>query len=356
MNTPQEPTGALGGPQRRLDENAPPAGGPTRRSVLAVIAGGFGLTATATARRALASPLAPFSPRRSAASTWDLTAGASTYTFGDGATVPFCRYTPAAPGGLRGMLPYAEATEGTPMTVSVTNTLPVPMRPAILGVENGPWLRPGTSGSFTFNMPPAGTYLLGTAPARRRPATAPMGASDAARPTNGLSGTLVSRPASGAQVLYDGGPAYDREFVLLYDDADDHRNALMGSRIALPTEPYEANYFTLNGLGFPDIAGDADTVVAAALGERVLLRLGNLGRTRQSVHFHGFHCNVATFNNMPETHFGEKDTVQVASGTTTDVIFTANQLGSYPLHPHNVQAVTANGAYPYGQLTLIVIS
>ncbi|MDP6956798.1 MAG: multicopper oxidase domain-containing protein [Planctomycetota bacterium] len=327
--------------------------GPSRRSLLAIIAGGFGLTATATARRALATPRALASP---AAGTWDLTATPASTTFGDGATIPFFRYTPTAAGSLRGMLPYAEATEGTPMTVTVTNTLPVPIRPALLGVENGPWLRPGSTGSFTFNMPPAGTYLLGTAPRRRSAAPGIPGTADALRPTIGLSGTLVSRPTSGAQVLYDGGPAFDREYVLLYDDADDRQSALLASRGALPTEPYEANYFTLNGLGFPDTASDADTVVAAAQGERVLIRLGNLGRTRQAIHFHGFHCNIATFNNVPETNFGEKDTVQVATGTTTDVIFNANQLGIFPLHPHNVQAVTANGSYPFGQLTLIVVS
>ncbi|MDP6520789.1 MAG: multicopper oxidase domain-containing protein [Planctomycetota bacterium] len=298
----------------------------------------------------MALPLPPVAP----ATVWRLTADPSSTTFGNGVTIPFFRYN--TNGTRRGALPFAQATEGSSLTVLVTNNLPHAFRPEIVGVATGPLIRPGTSASFSFNMPPAGTYLLSADGGKTAPAPGNFGAAHISRPTNGLSGTLVSRPSSGAQVLYDGGPAYDREYVLLYDDADDRRNALQGSLGSIPRQPYEANYFTLNGMGFPDIAGDTDSVVAAGLGERVLLRLGNLGRTRQCIHFHGFHADTATRDNLPEIHWGEKDTIPVPTRTTTDVLFTANQLGTYPLHPHNVQAVTADGAYPFGQLTLIVVS
>jgi hypothetical protein len=51
-----------------------------------------------------------------------------------------------------------------------------------------------------------------------------------------------------------------------------------------------------------------------------------------------------------------KDTVEVASGTTVELILDVNQTGSYPVHPHSLTAVTANGLYPYGALNLIVAS
>ena len=56
---------------------------------------------------------------------------------------------------------------------------------------------------------------------------------------------------------------------------------------------------------------------------------------------------------MPNTVLPPKDTVAVPGGGTTDVILNVNQTGLYPVHPHSLTAVTANGLYPYGQLTLI---
>ena len=40
------------------------------------------------------------------------------------------------------------------------------------------------------------------------------------RVPHGLAATLVSRPTSGLQELWSGGPSFEREYVLLYEDAD----------------------------------------------------------------------------------------------------------------------------------------
>ncbi len=322
---------------------------PSRRSLLGAFAGGVGLTATATAHRAITQP---FSEKKGVASNWDLHAVLSSTSFGDGATIPYFSFLAVGGGSTRGQLPYAEGTEGSPMTVTVTNSLAVAFQPAILGVARGPMIQPGQTASFTFTMPPAGTWLLSAAPSRGPSSPTAL----ANRPTSGLWGTLVSRPASGQQVLYDGGPAYDREYVLLYDDADDRQNAVQSDPRAQLPGPYEPNYYRLNGMGFPDIAADTDTVIGATVGDRVLLRLGNMGHTRQALHMHGFHFDVAAQDNTPEQRLGEKDTIGIPWGKTADIIFTVNQAGAFPFHPHDVQCVTANGLYPYGQLTLIVAS
>jgi len=330
---------------------------PSRRTLLGILAGGAGLTASATAKSALAVPsLGNRSGTKGAPATWVLDAVETANSFGDGATIPFFQYQAIGGGQTRGSLPYAEATEGVSMTVTVTNSLAISIRPAVIGVARGPWIRPGQTDTFTFAMPPAGTWLLSTAQgphggvAGSRPATA------AGRPTTGLGGTLVSRPSSGKQVLYDGGPSFDREYVLLFDDADDRWNAIQNDPRASLTGPYEANYFRMNGLSFPGTLGDTDTLISAMMGERVLIRMGNLGRVRQSMHMHGFHSDLVARNNIPEVHLGLKDTFPIPWGTTTDIITTVNQQGMYPFHPHDATAVTANGFYPFGQLTLVVVS
>ena len=330
---------------------------PSRRTLLGILAGGAGLTASATAKRALSVPgLGNGSGAKGAPATWVLDAVETANSFGDGATIPFFEYRAVGGGQTRGSLPYAEATEGVSMTITVTNSLAVPIRPAVIGVARGPWIRPGQTDSFAFTMPPAGTWLLSTAQGPLGSGIGSRQAIAAGRPTTGLGGTLVSRPASGNQVLYDGGPGFDREYVLLMDDADDRWNAIQNDPRASFSNPYEPNYFRTNGLAFPDTFADVDTVISAMVGERVLIRLGNLGRVHQAVHMHGYHSDVAARNNVPEVHLGPKDTFPVPFGTTIDIITTVNQQGMFPFHPHDVTAVTANGFYPFGQLLLIVVN
>ena len=330
---------------------------PSRRTLLGILAGGAGLTASATAKRALSVPgLGNGSGAKGAPATWVLDAVETANSFGDGATIPFFEYRAVGGGQTRGSLPYAEATEGVSMTITVTNSLAVPIRPAVIGVARGPWIRPGQTDSFAFTMPPAGTWLLSTAQGPLGSGIGSRQAIAAGRPTTGLGGTLVSRPASGNQVLYDGGPGFDREYVLLMDDADDRWNAIQNDPRASFSNPYEPNYFRTNGLAFPDTFADVDTVISAMVGERVLIRLGNLGRVHQAVHMHGYHSDVAARNNVPEVHLGPKDTFPIPFGTTIDIITTVNQQGMFPFHPHDVTAVTANGFYPFGQLLLIVVN
>ena len=285
-----------------------------------------------------------------------LRASPTSYTFPEGTTLPFFRLAHDGAGTNHGLIPVVEATEGDTVTLHVDNQLPITVRPSLLGVADGPRIRAGQAAQFTFTMPPAGSYLVGHADAHR-PGPGTLHAIDPQRPMSGFSALAISRPVSGANELWSGGPTFDREYFLLYEDADDRWNALMPNpRGPLPSEPYEPNYFMVNGFSYPDIASDPSSLVAGNLGERILIRLGNLGRMRQSIHFHGFHPEVVARNNVLETILGEKDTIPVPSRTTTDVILTANQVGAYPLHPHSLTAVTANGIYPLGQLTLISIS
>jgi len=273
--------------------------------------------------------------------SWTLKASATQEAFGDGATVDFFRYQAHLGSESRGNLPYFEAAEGSLVVITVFNDLPILIRPQIPGVALGPNIAPGTTGWFHFTMPAAGTYLLGQA--RLSMLSGPIG----------FAGVMVSRPANGAQELWSGGPAFDREYVLHYQDSDKRWNDDV-AQLTLPNSAvYEPNYFTVNGLSYPDTTTDADTFLACQSGERMLLRLSNSGRMRQSIHFHGYHVETAARDNVPNTMLPAKDTVEVASGSTTDVILTVNQTGVFPVHPHSLTAVTANGLYSFGQLTLI---
>jgi multicopper oxidase len=275
------------------------------------------------------------------AASWTVEAVEVQDSFQDGSTVPFFRFQAVSGTDTRGTLPFLEATEGTTATLTLINRLAVAIQPGIEGLGVGPVINPGATKSITFPMPAAGSYILKE---MRYPTfSGPLG----------LAAVVVSRPSSGLNELWNGGPAFDREYILHYQDSDDRWN-VAAAALTLPNAAvYEPNFFTLNGLSYPDTNADPDSHIYCQMGERVLLRMSNSGRMRQSIHFHGYHVDIAARGNVPNTLLPEKDTVELRAGGTTDVILNVNQIGSYPVHPHSLTAVTANGLYPYGQLTLI---
>ncbi len=275
---------------------------------------------------------------------WAIEAVETDESFADGSTVHFYRFQPYQGSAKRGRLPYFEATEGETIVLGLKNSTRVPLQPSIPGVIVAPVVPAGQTGWVMFTMPPAGSYQLSQE--SYRVVSGPCG----------LAGTMVSRPSSGAQELWSGGPAFDREYTLHYQDSDNRWN-MAAANLQMPNiSEYQPNFFTLNGNAYPDTGADPDTLIVCNNGERVLLRMSNSGHMRQSIHFHGYHALVVARNNVPVTAFPPKDTIEVASGSTVDVVIEINQPGSYPVHPHSLTAVTANGLYPYGQLTLIVAS
>lgn len=291
-----------------------------------------------------------------APSTWSLRAVASSYSFSSGTSLPFFRLENVTGATMQGNIPLIEAVEGQSVILEIENQLPIPVKPAVVGVVNGPTIYPGSTEMFVFTMPSAGSYMIGPAQIVQAGGGSHQQASPS-RYLNGFSAMLISRPSNGASELYNGGPTFDKEYFILFEDEDDRWNAFMNSLNARPPlTSYEPNYFMMNGLAYPDTASDASTYVTGNLDDRILIRMGNLGRMRQSVHFHGYHPEVVARENVPETVFGEKDTIPLPHRTTLDVILHANQVGTYLLHPHSLTAVTENGLYPWGQLTLITIS
>ena len=235
--------------------------------------------------------------------------------------------------------------EGDTLNVTVDNQLDRPINLAVPGVLTGePAVDPGNSRLYSFAAPAAGSYFYCDE------INGEMGRA------LGLLGPLVVMPADGSNRLYPGGPAFDRQYTLVLHEFDDRLNDAIGNSQTFDMEDFDPNYFFVNGLSFPDTAGDADTLIAMAQGEDVALRLISAGVITNPMHFHGYHVEVATRDRVPETVLVDKDTVLVGVGECVDVILPVTQIGTFPLHTHFVPGVTANGVYvnPYGGALIIM--
>ncbi|VAX41406.1 hypothetical protein MNBD_PLANCTO03-2177 [hydrothermal vent metagenome] len=277
---------------------------------------------------------------------WEIEAVRVEQTFSDGSTCPFFRYRALGSTPSAGTVPVLSGRRGQTAQLRVHNTLTRGIRPTIVGGTPGPWIGPGEDVTFDLQVPPMGTWML---------TDAELG--DAAGPM-GLGAVIVSRLGAivSRRSLQSIRPRYDREYVLLYVDSDDRWNTAIDAGGVPDFGVYEPNYHTVNNLTFPDTAGDPGTAIACQVGDRVLLRMCNLGWMRQSVHFHGYHVQIERINNQRQAIYGPKDTIPLPGHSTMEVLLPINQPGIFPVHPHSLTTTTDNGLYIGGQITLIVAS
>jgi FtsP/CotA-like multicopper oxidase with cupredoxin domain len=282
--------------------------------------------------------LAPREARAATVSV-DLVAEGSFKTMVDGVSIFTWRFRGsdgAGPGALSSGLAVGE---GDTINVTVTNDLDRPINWVIPGVlDNTAPVSPGASRTYTFSAPAAGSYFFTD------------GVNGDIGRAMGLSGPLVVMPDDASNLIYTGGPGFDRQYTLVLSELDDRLNSAVQAGGSYNMADYEPNYFFVNGLGFPATRSDSDTLVKMNVGEDVAMRFINAGCITNPMHFHGYHVKVATRNRAPVTDVIDKDTVLVGLGECVDVILRVNQPGDFPLHTHFLPGVTANGVYvnPYG--------
>ncbi len=282
-------------------------------------------------------------PARSeaAALSFNLVAESYNKTMVDGEVLTSWRFRDidgAAPGP--GVLAAGLVVQtGDTISINLGNNLTRPIRFSIAGfLENGTIINPGNNIVINFTAPAAGTYIF------LDDLDGELG------PAMGLTGPLVVMPAGGAQQLYPGGPFFDSQYTLVLSDFDDRLNIATGNSLPYDLNQFEANYFFVNGLAFPDTTTDSETMLSMSMGDDVAIRFVNTGLLAHPMHFHGYHVRVISRDRVVETDVIDKDTVLVKPGECVDVILPVTQLGIFPLHTHYIPGVTANGVYvnPYG--------
>lgn len=122
------------------------------------------------------------------------------------------------------------------------------------------------------------------------------------------------------------------------------------------TEPYVPRQFTINDLNFPNTLEDSTAHVHTSVGEAVYISIVNQGRMDQVLHFHGFHVEILQASKHENRVGWSKDTVPVRQGECVVVKLDPNKAGEYPVHAHNLVAVTNAGFYPGGMITFLSVA
>ena len=138
----------------------------------------------------------------------------------------------------------------------------------------------------------------------------------------GMTGMIVVHPRKPV------GPKIDRDFVLMLHEW----KIVPGTRRPDPNEMTDFNVLTINARVYPGTAP-----LVAKFGERVRIRLGNLGAMdHHPFHIHGIYFKVTATDGgqIPETGQWPGTTVLVATGSTRDIQFIADNPGDWAAHCH----------------------
>jgi FtsP/CotA-like multicopper oxidase with cupredoxin domain len=93
--------------------------------------------------------------------------------------------------------------------------------------------------------------------------------------------------------------------------------------------------FVINGKEFPMIEP-----IKMQKGERIRVRMGNLGGLYHPMHLHGGHFTVVAKDGFPVPAPQDMNTISIAPGETYDVILHAEEPGTWLWHCHVLSHVT----------------
>jgi manganese oxidase len=213
--------------------------------------------------------------------------------------------------------PTIEVNEGDRVRIRLVNHLPemtsihwhgLEVPPGMDGVPfiNQPPVEPGGFFVYEFTLHQNGTFFYHSHGAMQE--------------MMGMIGLFIVHP----KTAYT--PYCDRDFGLILQEW-----ALLPNNLVPNSMAMEFNWLTINGK-----AGPATTPMIVKQGERVRLRIVNLGMDHHPMHIHGhqFFVTGTEGGRIPETAWYPGNTVLVGVAQARDVEFDAKYVGDWMFHCH----------------------
>ena len=144
----------------------------------------------------------------------------------------------------------------------------------------------------------------------------------------GMYGTVVIRPPGGlTNVVWDGGPSFDREYIwhLHTFDSSWHDETVSNRR----TVRHRPDYFMINGKDGANAHSDPATAVNGAPGDRILIRSSNMGYQPAVIRLGGLPFQVIASDGRPLSAPFTADQQIVAPGERYDLLLQLPSVGDW---------------------------
>jgi FtsP/CotA-like multicopper oxidase with cupredoxin domain len=226
-------------------------------------------------------------------------------------TIDLWGFNGSAPG------PTIQVTNGDHVRVIFENQLPEPSSihwhgfEDLIGYDGMPGIsqepvKPGGRFVYEFDIHQEGTYFYHSHMAMQEMA--------------GMLGAFIMHPKEPYR------PHCDKDFTLHFQEY-----AVLPNNTVPNTMNMEFNWLVINGK-----AGPAVTPLIIRQGDRVRIRMINLGMDHHPIHIHGhtFHVTGTEGGRIPETAWWPGNTVLLGVAQARNVEFVANNPGDWMLHCH----------------------
>ena len=274
---------------------------------------------------------------------FQLVAKEAPWEIAPGVIVPAVSYNGQVPG------PLIRVTEGDTIRVTLTNELDeatsihwhgLHVPNAMDGVPpftQAP-IEPGQSFTYEFPASHAGTFMYHSH------------LNSVEQIDRGLYAPLIIDPATPTATQFD------KEFTMVISawDADD----LLGGGAMPDMEPRGAamsmdyNYFTINGKAFP-----SNETWNVREGELVRVRVINISNLVHPMHLHGGDFTVVAKDGEPIRPEIQQtmNTLPINAGETYDIVFRAENPGTWVFHCHELHHTENDGVEPGGLIQIIQV-
>lgn len=149
---------------------------------------------------------------------------------------------------------------------------------------------------------------------------------------------------------------YDKYYWNLFDLDSAMTYQLSDGSITEVPSTYQPELFFINGRHFPYTLEDPDAYVQAQIGDTLIISIVNSGHMDHVLHFHGFHAKILDIEILSSRVDWVKDSFPLKQEETMTIMLVPDLEGTYPVHDHNLIAVTNAGFYPGGMITHLVIA
>jgi len=245
-----------------------------------------------------------------------------------GKVVDLWGYNGSAPG------PMIEVQEGDRVRIIVDNHLPEMTSMHWHGLEI-PFAMDGGPGLSQPPIPPGGRFVYEFT--LRQEGTYFYHSHMAMQEMMGMIGAFIIHPREAYH------PAANQDFAIILQEY-----AILPNRSVPNSMNMEFNWLTFNGK-----SGPATTPLVVRQGDRVRVRLINLGMDHHPIHLHGhqFWITGTEGGRQPVSNWIKRNTVLVGVAQAYDIEFDAAHLGNWMIHCHMPHHMMNNMASMVGPMT-----
>jgi FtsP/CotA-like multicopper oxidase with cupredoxin domain len=213
--------------------------------------------------------------------------------------------------------PTIEVRQGDRVRIVVENRLPEPTSMHWHGFEI-PFEMDGVPGVHQDAIPPGGKYVYEFT--LHQHGTFFYHSHMAMQEMMGMIGLFIMHPKEPHQ------PRVDKDFGLIFQEF-----AILPNNTVPNSLSMEFNWLPINGR-----VGPATTPLIVRLGDRVRIRMVNLGMDHHPIHLHGntFYVTGTEAGRVPEAAWTPANTVLLGVAQARDIEFEAKYPGDWPLHCH----------------------